>query len=370
MATQAGQSLGIVVDQAAESLKEAARTNIAAIQNITRRMRLLALNAQIEAAHAGQKSAGFAVVAQEVKAVAGEIETLAASLGGDVGARVDDLRDAVAGLASAARGDRFVDLALNAVEIIDRNLYERTCDVRWWATDSAVVDCAAAPRPETVARAERRLGVILSAYTVYLDLWLCDLAGRVIANGRPQRFAARGADASRTRWFSKAKGLASGDDFAVAEIDRCAELGGAQVATYVASVREGGAAHGKPLGFLAIHFDWEPQARSVVEGVRLTADEAAQSRVLLLDADHRVIAGTRGAALGEAVPLATGGRASGLYADNSGRLIAFHRTPGYETYRGMGWFGVIEYAPASARTLAPALSRGERARGSASTATA
>jgi hypothetical protein len=33
---------------------------------------------------------------------------------------------------------------LNAIEIIDRNLYERTCDVRWWATDSAVVACAMA----------------------------------------------------------------------------------------------------------------------------------------------------------------------------------------------------------------------------------
>ena len=41
-----------------------------------------------------------------------------------------------------------VDLALNAIEFIDRNLYERTCDVRWWATDSAVVDCVALrPRP-------------------------------------------------------------------------------------------------------------------------------------------------------------------------------------------------------------------------------
>ncbi len=32
-----------------------------------------------------------------------------------------------------ANGERLVDLALNAIEIIDRNLYERSCDVRWWA---------------------------------------------------------------------------------------------------------------------------------------------------------------------------------------------------------------------------------------------
>ena len=43
------------------------------------------------------------------------------------------------------RGTRFTDLARNAVEIIDRNLYERSCDVRWWATDSAVVDALEEP---------------------------------------------------------------------------------------------------------------------------------------------------------------------------------------------------------------------------------
>jgi hypothetical protein len=38
------------------------------------------------------------------------------------------------------RGSRLPDLSLNAIDIIDRNLYERSCDVRWWATDSAIVD--------------------------------------------------------------------------------------------------------------------------------------------------------------------------------------------------------------------------------------
>jgi hypothetical protein len=31
--------------------------------------------------------------------------------------------------------------------------------------------------------------------------------------------------------------------------------------------------------------------------------------------------------------------------DAAGRLIAFHLTPGYETYRGLGWYGVIEQLP-------------------------
>ncbi|MBW8860732.1 MAG: chemotaxis protein, partial [Caulobacter sp.] len=27
--------------------------------------------------------------------------------------------------------------------------------------------------------------------------------------------------------------------------------------------------------------------------------------------------------------------------DGSGTLVAFHATPGYETYRGLGWYGCL-----------------------------
>jgi len=340
------QSLSTVVGDSAAELKNTASANITAIHNITHRMHLLALNALIEAAHAGDKGAGFSVVAQEVKIVASEIQRLAQGLGVDLTERVDSLREAVTALAGAARSERLVDLALNAVEIIDRNLYERTCDVRWWATDSAVVDCAREPTPAACAYASQRLGVILSSYTVYLDLWLCDLKGRVIANGRPDRFSVVGADVSQKRWFGLGRGLASGDEFAVADIEACDKLGGAEVATYVATVREGGAVDGRVTGVLAIHFDWQPQARSVVAGVRLDPAEARRSRVLLVDAADRVIAASDGrGALTERFPLKTEGRESGSYLDSAGHLIAFHRTPGYETYRGLGWYGVIEQTP-------------------------
>ena len=35
------------------------------------------------------------------------------------------------------------------------------------------------------------------------------------------------------------------------------------------------------------------------------------------------------------------GQRSGFYQDRSGTMVAFHATPGYETYRGLGWYGVI-----------------------------
>ncbi|PXW59842.1 hypothetical protein BY998_11060 [Methylobacterium sp. B4] len=121
-----------------------------------------------------------------------------------------------------------------------------------------------------------------------------------------------------------------------------ARLRGAQVATYCASVREGGRAEGKPLGILAIHFDWQPQARAIVQGVRLGAGERERTRVMLLDARNRVIACSRDeGVLSETYQLRTDGRSQGHYRDRD-RLVAFHDTPGDETYGGLGWRGVIE----------------------------
>src|SRR5712664_712677 len=115
------------------------------IQKITNQMKMLALNALIESSRAGAQGAGFAVVAQEVRNVGQKVETIARELETQLTGRTANLVHSIQEMTERSRGERMVDLALNAVELIDRNLYERTCDVRWWATDSAVVDWAADP---------------------------------------------------------------------------------------------------------------------------------------------------------------------------------------------------------------------------------
>lgn len=312
------------------------------IQQVTGQMRILALNAMIEATRAGEHGRGFSVVAQEVRSVGNEIDGVASELEAHLAQRILELQKQVEFLADQAQGERLVDLSLNAIELIDRNLYERTCDVRWWATDSAVVDCAREHTDAASDYASHRLGVILGAYTVYVDLWLCDLNGVVIANGRPDRFAVRGRNVSHENWFQSAVALASGDEYTVGDVVSQPALGGAQVLTYCASVRENGDAHGAPLGVLAIHFDWAPQARAIVEGVRISPAERERTRVLLVDAGGRVLASSDGAGvLSERVQLRAEGRSAGYRHEPDGSTIAFHGTPGYETYPGLGWYGVI-----------------------------
>jgi hypothetical protein len=332
--------ISALIERLTAEVNEVACEKTKSIQKITNQMKMLALNALIESSRAGSQGAGFAVVAQEVRNVGQQVETIARELESQLTNRTGNLMSSIARMTDRSRGERMVDLSLNAIELIDRNLYERTCDVRWWATDSAVVDCAASPNAAAVAHASERLAVILGAYTVYLDLWLCDLDGNVLANGRADRFRVVGQNVAGTKWFREARDLRSGDDYVAGDVECQPLLGNAQVATYCASVRAGGKADGKPIGVLAIHFDWESQARAIVQGVRVGA--ADQARVLLVDSNFRVIAASDGKGLlAERIPLSLDGKRCGFYQDRSGTLVAFHATPGYETYKGLGWFGVI-----------------------------
>lgn len=320
----------------------AASGKVAQIEEITRQTKMLALNALIEASRAGDAGRGFAVVANEVSEVSRQIAGVAGALRQDIAQRVDQLASVSDRMLRELLGQRLADLSLNMIDIIDRNLYERSCDVRWWATDSAVVDCVADPAPERCQYAAERLGVILNSYTVYLDLWVADRHGRVLANGRPRRYpGAIGAQVLGESWFRQAMATASGAEFAVADVVRNAVLDNATVATYATAIRRDGLEHGEPLGVLGIFFDWAPQAQAVVQGVRL--DQSSGARCLLVDARKRVIAASDGRGVLEEVFPLQAQNATGHYLDVSGRIVGYALTPGYETYRGLGWYGVITH---------------------------
>lgn len=314
---------------------------ISSIDKIMVKTQILSMNARLEAARAGAAGKSFAIVAQEMGHVTDEVSALSADLNAAITDNAARIEAAGRQMMLDFRGSRFADIARNAVEIIDRNLYERSCDVRWWATDSALVDALQKPSAEALAYATSRLATILRSYTVYLDLWITDKRGVVVANGRPDRYrGVVGQNVSNTEWFRKGMATGSGDDFAVCDINRNTSLDTAQVATYATAIRADGEERGSTLGVLGIFFDWEPQATDIVRGVSLSKEEAKTTRVMLLNSNHRVIASSTPFTEGEIYPLQPTQDCG--YYQRGHKLISYALTPGYETYAGLGWYGCIE----------------------------
>ncbi|KVM86956.1 methyl-accepting chemotaxis protein [Burkholderia stagnalis] len=330
-------------------VKKLATGKIGDINDINRETTFLALNALIEAARAGDAGKGFAVVANQVKHVSKRIGDITDGLNKELAGaltRLTELGDSMIERMRSHEGQRCADLALNMIDIVDRNLYERSCDVRWWATDSSVVDCVTHESAATRAHASERLSVILDSYTVYKDLWVVNADGVVVASGREATYPVQGRHVGDARWFKAAMKTSSGADYAASDIERLPWLKQAQVATYSTAIRDGGQEHGRPLGALVIFFDWEPQAAAVVNGVRLSDDERARTRCMIVDASSRVIASSDGkGVLDEPFRLQTDGRAVGFYRMRDGATVSFAATPGYETYKGLGWYGVICQRP-------------------------
>jgi hypothetical protein len=330
-----------------QAVSDLASKRVGEIQVITATTRILALNAMIEAARAGEAGKGFSIVAEEVRKISEQIRTISKSLTEEMAERVSELNELGTRLVSHVRGQRLADLSLNMIDIIDRNLYERSCDVRWWATDSAVVDCAQNPTAVTCDYASRRLGVILGAYTVYLDLWIADKNGKVIANGRPDKYGnVQGSSVAGEAWFQQAMRTHSGDDYAVADIEANPLLEDKLVATYSAAIRKDGDSRGEVIGVLGIFFDWQTQSQTVVNSINLAPDEKSRTRCLLLDSRYRIIASSDGqGVLKDTVILKTDQKTSGSYLDGENNTIGFALTPGYETYKGLGWYGCIVQKP-------------------------
>jgi len=266
-----------------------ATSRVEEIRKITGMTKILSLNAAIEAARSG--NAAFGVVAGEVSTVSASIDQLASTLRDELSAKTTELEELGQKLIASIRGSRLADLAH--------------------------------PSPATCDLTSGRLGVILDSYTVYLDLWVASVDGKVLANGRPRHYSVQAADVSREEWFRKAMETKTGADFVACDISNCKELGNAAVATYATAVRAGGRNEGKIIGALGIFFDWEKQSQLVVDSVRLAEEERAGTRCMILNAAFEVIASTRQSDLNQVFPLTTTGRNRGSYVDPQGNLVGF-----------------------------------------------
>ena len=305
---------------------------------ITSQVNILALNATIEAARAGDAGRGFGVVATEVKHLAAQAVNASKDLGA-IRSETSELQQRFA----EKEADRLSEMSQTLVQFIVRNLYERTADVRWWATDDALSRCLASLDRASIDHAVERLGLINRFYSVYLNLVLIGIDGKIVGCSQPARFPrVTGADISKVSWFKKAMATTNGDQYVVDDISHDSLHDEKLVAVYAATVRKDGKKDGKIVGVLGVMFDWEDQAKIIVQTEpSLSEDEWKRSRVILLDQKMRIIAASDNNGILLPLMLEHNGQQKGHYFNANHELVAFAKTLGYQEYDGLGWYAVI-----------------------------
>ena len=323
-----------------EDLSKALKVAIGEIRDINENAKLLSLNARIEAARAGSAGAAFGVVAQEMQSLSEKTAEVADEMSNQTTCTISELLNFIG---SNVRGTRLADLALSNIDLVDRNLYERTCDVRWWATDAALVEALTSRSQEMGDYATERMGVILSAYTVYHDLILCDLDGTVIANGRPTHYALKGRMEDKSPWFANALKLSSGEEFCCQPPHDSDLIPGEKVAIYSTAVRERGLLNGRPIGVLGVVFNWQSLANAILNSN--VFDESTWR--LFVDGAGDVLAASNNVPKNFRFPVQRYDRVfkmpTGFVVDKfDGKdvCIAHALSPGFETY-STGWHSIL-----------------------------
>lgn len=177
-----------------------------------------------------------------------------------------------------------------AIDVMDRNLYERANDCRWWALNATLARVLAAPTPEGGRRCAEILARINALYTVYSNLILFDASGVVVAVSQPEQAHLVGASLD-AEWVARTLALRSGQHYAVSAFEPTPLYGDAATLIYTAAIQRPGG--GEPLGGIAIVFDATPQFEAILADSR-PADEAGAplpgAFALFIGADGRIIA--------------------------------------------------------------------------------
>ncbi len=187
--------------------------------------------------------------------------------------------------------------AFLAVDIMDRNLYERANDVRWWALTSRFRELMSEPGAVTGARRttlEAILAYINGLYTVYTNLFLFDRSGQIVAVSNPEEAGLVGTALPEAMPLHAALEVDHSQRYVVSAFEPSPLYGGRHTYVYMTSIRAPDS--DRVVGGIGIVFDSEPQFRSMLEDA-LPRDAAgaiaAGAFGLFVERDGRIVSSTR-----------------------------------------------------------------------------
>ena len=335
------------VAELSEILAGKVESAIGEIERLNGQTHMIAINARIEASRAGMAGKAFSVVAEQMNDLSGKIGIVSKKMRDESRDSIDELGNLIKTQATNVRGTRLSDLALTNIDLIDRNLYERSCDVRWWATDDSVVNALSKKTKDAYGLVSKRLGIILNSYTVYFDLVLCDIDGNIVANGKPEVYRSVGMNAKNTAWFINAMKNISGKEFGFQTVNKCLLVNNELSLVFSCTVRENGDQNGQVLGVLGAVFRWQDLAQKIVKGVPISDEEKDKTRICIVDENGLLLADSKDLILEETIEFL--GK-NDLFGQKKGFSISEYNgekccvahafSPGYETYSS-NWHSLI-----------------------------
>lgn len=235
--------------------------------------------------------------------------------------------------ALAALRDEAVFHARLASEIMDRNLYERANDCRWWALDGALQQALSGGSAQVAAQ---RLQRINGLYTVYALLLLFDAEGRVLAVSDPARdeWLGRALDAP---WVAAALALRHREQYVVSRHESTALYDGQASYVFAAAVPLPGS--DQVGGGIAVVFDGQPQFAAILRdalpaGRRASGLLLTRSGRVVASSDARWQVGAQGPLPSNALELSAGANACvELEIDGLVHVAGLAMSAGYREYR-------------------------------------
>lgn len=228
-----------------------------------------------------------------------------------------------------ALGDELTAKAQCAIDILVRNLYERTADVGFLATDDSVRDFCSLPAAQRDAARSAmvaRLAEYQSKYTVYDDIVLLAPDGEVLArlDGEP-----RLATSHDPVLAEALAGHGHVERFGPTDLS----ADGRPALRYAHRIN---GPHGRPLGVLVLRFRFDNEMTHIFEGV---ADARLEMAIVLIGDDQRVVASNDDAHVPIGARLARVEPGAVRLTSFAGReyLAVCCASHGYQGYAGPGW---------------------------------
>lgn len=220
--------------------------------------------------------------------------------------------------------------AQTLVDLLVRNLFERTADVGFLALDSALVSAAAATEIDAaqLGALQNHLTSYQAKYSVYDDILLLAADGSARVRLRQDTTAQADAGLAQAALRNDAPYL---ERFGPSPL-----LGGQDGLLFCAPVRTAG---GHPAAVLCLSFALQNEMASIFAA--LTAGDEA-SVLLLLDAQRTVVASSdvHQVGLGVVLPAPRPGSTTLRFAGRE-YLTVQASSNGYQGYVGLGWVGCV-----------------------------